>query len=53
MSEHFDYENEGEIIEDPMFMCERCGYANVRLVDIDGRGAAKCTSCGVAYITTE
>jgi hypothetical protein len=52
-SDLFDYPNEGEIIEDPAFLCELCGYANVHLVEIRGRAAAKCTNCGAGYLTTE
>jgi transcription elongation factor Elf1 len=48
-SDFFDYENDGEVIENPSFMCELCGFANVVLVNIDGYGAAKCTNCGAKY----
>jgi len=48
----FDYPNEGKVIEDPSFLCEECGFANVTLVDIDGAGAAKCTHCGASYVST-
>jgi len=47
-----DRPNEGELIKDPLFVCDRCGFANVRLIDIDGTPAAKCTNCGVGYIGT-
>lgn len=49
----FDFPNEGEIIEDPAFLCDLCGFANVRLVDIGGRPAAKCTNCGAGYLHTD
>lgn len=45
----FERENEGELIENPRFLCERCGLANVRLIDIGGPPAAKCTNCGAGY----
>ena len=45
----FERENEGEIIKNPRFVCELCGFANVKLIDIGGTPAAKCTSCGAGY----
>lgn len=49
----FEYENEGETVLDPDFLCELCGFANVNLVDgLDGRSGAKCTNCGAIYINT-
>jgi len=42
-------ENEGKIINNPRFVCDECGYANVVLIDAP-KPAAKCTNCGVGYI---
>lgn len=50
MSAGFDYPNEGEIELNPRFVCEACGYANVRLIVANGKPAAKCTSCGQGYL---
>lgn len=47
---HMELPNKGEIIENPRFVCEKCGLANVELIDIDGAAAAKCTNCGVGYL---
>lgn len=52
-SDPFDYPNEDEIIFDPDFLCDLCGFSNVVLVDIEGRGAAKCTNCGAGYLSTD
>mgnify|MGYP000465144703 CR=1 FL=1 len=41
----FEYENEGVVIENPSFVCEKCGYANVVLIT-GAKPAAKCTNCG-------
>jgi len=49
----YERENEGEVIENPLFVCDRCGFANVQLVDIEGAAAAKCTNCGVSYLNTQ
>jgi hypothetical protein len=48
----FDRANEDEIIENPAFQCNLCGFANVRLVEIRGQPAAKCTNCGAGYLNT-
>jgi len=34
----------------PRFMCDSCGYANVKLAFIDGTVGAHCTECGKKYI---
>lgn len=49
----FDYPNEGEVILDPDFLCDACGFANVRLILAAGKPAAKCTHCGQGYLSTE
>lgn len=48
-TEFLEGENEGEIVKNPRFVCEECGFANVRLIDVGTLPAAKCTSCGVGY----
>lgn len=42
-------ENEGEALENPRFICEACGLANVALIDAGPLPAAKCTNCGMGY----
>lgn len=49
----FDFPNEGEVELNPSFVCESCGYANVRLITANGKPAAKCTNCGQGYLETE
>lgn len=51
--DHFDFPNEGEVIFNPSFVCESCGYANVRLITANGKPAAKCTNCGQGYLQRE
>lgn len=48
----FELENEGALIEDPRFVCEECGFANVKMMVIQGKPAAKCTDCGAGYLET-
>ena len=49
----FDLENEKILIENPRWLCEECGFANVKMIVIQGKPAAKCTNCGAGYIETE
>jgi len=35
-----------DTIRNPLFLCQRCGFANVRLTD----AGARCTECGTRYL---
>lgn len=38
-----------DTVQDPRFLCENCGFHNVRLTD----GGALCTECGTRYLQPE
>jgi len=42
-----------EINDNPRFICENCGYANVKMIDAATCPAAKCTNCGTGYLETD
>lgn len=50
IEDFFELENEGEFIENPSFVCDECGFANVKLIDAGPLPAAKCTNCGMGYL---
>lgn len=49
----FQGENNDTVVEDPRFVCEECGFANVALTTCNGFPAAKCTECGASYLETD
>lgn len=49
----FDRPNQGQVTLDPRFVCDECGFANVRLTTANGQPAAECTECGQGYLATD